>query len=125
MEIKSSHSATRLRFSDIRGDYFHANLTNPEYSGTVKIWAYTDAHYLVDLLASMAENWQGWTGEKKWSSIEGEFSITCTHDKLGHISLDVEMHQDFEEPWRLRASLLVDAGQLEKIAKDANKFFNK
>lgn len=77
------------------------------------------------LFETLAENWKGWSEEKKWSSIEGEFAITCTHDKRGHIKLDIEMHQEFgsSEPWRLRASLVLEAGQLERIAKDAKEFF--
>jgi hypothetical protein len=125
MEIKSAHSGTRLRFSDIQGDYFYATLTSPEYSGTVRIWAYTASYGLAELFEAMAKQWRGWTGEMNWSSIEGEFAITCTRDKLGHITLNIEMRQDFGdlEPWRLRAGLVVDAGQLDRIAKDARKFF--
>jgi Family of unknown function (DUF6228) len=123
--IKSSESDTHLRFSAIQGDYFNANLASHCYSATVRVWAYTDQHGLADLFEALAVSWRGWTGEKKWVSLEGEFSITCTHDKLGHIKLDIEMHQDFGTPesWRLKASIIVDAGQLEVIAKDARKFF--
>lgn len=127
MEIKSARSSTHLRFFDIKGDEFHASLTSPEFSGTVKVWAYTDAHGIANLFESMAENWRGWNGEKKWASIEGEFAIACIHDKLGHITLNIEMHQDFgsEETWRLKGNLVVDAGQLEAISKDAKMFFKK
>ncbi len=124
-EIKSAHSATRLHFLGIEGDYFRVEMTNPEYSGAVRVWAYTDAQGLADLFAAIAENWKGWQGEKKWSSIEGEFSIIATSDKLGHISLAIEMHHDFgaTEPWRLKATVAVDAGQLNAIAKEAEDFF--
>lgn len=124
-EIKSAHSASRIRFFGIEGDYFRVEMTNPEYSGAVRVWAYTDAHGLADFFAAIAENWKGWQGEKKWYSLEGAFSIVATSDKLGHISLAVEMHHDFgaTEPWRLRATVAVDAGQLDAIAKDAKDFF--
>jgi hypothetical protein len=125
IEIKSAHSASLIRFFGIEGDYFRVEMTNPEYSGAVRVWAYTDAHGLADLFAIIAENWKGWQGEKKWSSIEGEFSIIATSDKLGHISLSVEMHHDFgaTEPWQLKSTVVVDAGQLDAIAKDAKAFF--
>lgn len=124
-EIKSAHSASRIRFFGIERDYFCVEMTNPEYSGAVRVWAYTDAHGLADLFASIAENWKGWLGEKKWSSIEGEFSIIATSDKLGHISLVIEMHHDFgaTEPWCLKATVVVDSGQLDAIAKEAKDFF--
>ena len=124
-EIKSAHSAARIRFFGIDGDCFHVEVTNPESSGTVGVWAYTDANGPADFFAVLSENWRGWQGEKKWSSIEGEFSIVATTDKLGHISLTVEMQHDFgaAEPWRLKATVVIDAGQLEAIAKDAKAVF--
>ena len=124
-EIKSAHSASRIRFFGVDGDYFHVETTNPEYSGAVRVWAYTDSHGLANLFEAVAGDWQGWHGEKKWSSIEGEFSIVATSDKLGHISFAVEMHHDFgaTEPWRLKATVVVDAAQLEAIAKNAKDFF--
>jgi hypothetical protein len=61
----------------------------------------------------------------KWSSFEQEFAMTCTRDKPGHITFNIELRHDFGglEPWHLRASLVVDAGQFEAIARDAKKFF--
>lgn len=125
MRIKSAYSNTHLRFFDIKGDEFHASLTSADYSGTVKVWAYTDIHGMANLFESMAENWHGWSGEKKWASIEGEFAITCVHDALGHITLSIEMHKEFgsAEMWRLKGTLVVDAGLLEAIANDAKLLF--
>ena len=125
MQIKSAESDTYLRFSDIQGDYFLASLAGHNYSANMRVWAYTDPHGLANLFGSMAASWRGWDGEKKWSSIEGEFSISCTHDQLGHITLDIEMKQDFGTPeaWRLKVRIVVDAGQLEAIAGQARKFF--
>ncbi len=125
MEIKSAHSATYLRFSDIQGDHFYATLTSPAYCGTVEVWTDMDPYGLVAFFEAMAEKWRGWTGEMKWSSFEQEFAMTCTRDKLGHITLDIEFRHDFGdlEPWRLNAGLVIDAGQLGAIARDARKFF--
>jgi hypothetical protein len=124
-EIKSANSASKMRFSGIDEDSFRFEITSPEYSGAVRVYAFTDAHGLANLFASFAQAWQGWQGEKKWSSLEGEFAIVATSDKLGHVRMDVEIHHDFgaTEPWRLKAAIVVDAGQLGAIAKDAEDFF--
>ena len=125
MEIKSSHSGTILRFSEIDGDYFHVSIENPIFSGTVRAWGYTDAHGLVRLFDSLAKDWKGWNGNRDWETIEGEFKISCSHDGLGHIRMSVEIQQDFgsDEPWKLKAGLIVDAMQLDQIAKDAKNLF--
>ena len=56
---------------------------------------------------------------------KGEFLLVCTHDKLGHITLDVHMHQAFGAPerWRISANVVVDAGQLVAIAREVKELF--
>jgi hypothetical protein len=55
MEIKSAHSATCLRFSDLQADRFYATLTRPAYSATVEVWpSYTGSYGLVEFFESLA-----------------------------------------------------------------------
>jgi hypothetical protein len=124
LEIKSARSGTRLRLFDMQDEHLWASMSNSEFSGTIQIYMYRGLEDLVALFESMAENWRGWIGKKSWSSFEGEFVLGCMHDKLGHIAMEVEMWHGRGrwEPWYLKASLVVDAGQLEAIARDAREF---
>jgi hypothetical protein len=125
MEIKSSYGGTNMQFSELEGETFRATISSRDYTGTVKVSSYPDNQGLAKLFVSMAKEWRGWHDEKSWSSLEGEFAISCTHDRLGHITLNVTIDQEFglTETWRLRASIAIDAGQLESISKDAARFF--
>lgn len=125
MEINSAQSSASLRFFAVEGDYFHCTLCGPKYSGTLRVWGYTDSEGLANLFEAFTSDWKRWPKERTWSSTEGELAITCSHDNLGHINLSVRMHHDFGtgEPWRLSASIVVDATQMDGIANDARRFF--
>jgi hypothetical protein len=93
--------------------------------GVVRAWLYDGAQSLVDFFRSMATEWYGWLGSKTWSSIEGDCSIEATVDRAGHVTLIVKLNQEMgqHDPWSLKASLEVEAGQLEELAKRAKQVF--
>lgn len=78
---------------------------------------------LDSLFVTMAEQWRGWAGEQPWGSLEGELSLSCRHDGLGHVRVAVELRRDvLEESWRARALFIVWAGSLERIARSLSEF---
>jgi hypothetical protein len=78
---------------------------------------------LDSLFVTMADQWRGWAGEKSWNSLEGELSLSCTHDGLGHVKVAVELRPDLlDESWTARAVLVVWAGSLGQIARSVSEF---
>jgi Family of unknown function (DUF6228) len=78
---------------------------------------------LDSLFVTMADQWRGWADEKSWGSLEGELSLSCTHDGLGHVKMAVELQRDvLHDSWRARAVFVVWAGSLERIARGLSKF---
>jgi Family of unknown function (DUF6228) len=76
------------------------------------------------LFESLAKDWRGWEGRRGWGSIEGEFKLYAAHDGLGTVELMVTLAQ--RDPaagttWNASASLLLDAGGLGDIAREAVK----
>jgi hypothetical protein len=122
--IKSADSSASLIFSDIEGDYFTAKFHSPELTVTKRVWGYTDCKLLVNLFEYLAQEWKGWDGEKDWASLEGEFSVSCSSDKKGHVHLKLRFRQyEGREPWIAEPSLNLEAGMLEGVAKNVRKFF--
>ena len=73
----------------------------------------------------MAAKWKGWKGEKAWNSIEEDFSIVATTDRLGHIALKIELRSGpYDEDWAIEARIYIDAGQIEEIASSVKKFLH-
>jgi hypothetical protein len=62
---------------------------------------------LGDFFRSMSEAWRGWDGEHRWSSLEGDLSITAKHD--GHVTVGGEVQESIE--WSAEAELSLDPGE--------------
>jgi hypothetical protein len=76
------------------------------------------------LFEFISENWRGWEGERQWSSLEGEFSLTASSDKLGHIRLVFCLAPNvLEFGWKLKGEIELEAGGLEKLANDMTSFW--
>jgi len=59
--------------------------------------------------------------------MEGELEIDATSDRTGHITLTVKMpeYAHATAPWSAEARVLIEAGQLAAVAKEAEAFFAK
>ena len=122
--IKSVHYGTNLELSDYSGDYYAATLRGPHFHGTARVYAYEPSAIYAAFFRDLAEHWRGWSGKKEWSSLEGEFSLIATSDSTGHTSLAIRLRagpNPFD--WTLTGVLLIEAGQLEEIAKKVERFF--
>jgi hypothetical protein len=74
---------------------------------------------LGEFFASMANEWRGWSGEKTWATLEGEFELAATADSLGHVRLGFFLRPaNTGFNWELRGALEREAGQLLTIAHE-------
>ncbi len=125
IEIKSCDDSTTLIFRLVgrneKGSTFVASVTGAPFIGEV-----TTTTYFVGppslLFRDMADNWQGWKGEKVWGALDGEFTLTATATSLGRISVIIEM-VEMAGAYRLKAILGFEAGQLENISKRVESLF--
>ena len=121
--IKSAHDGTTLEFSDRTGDHYRVSLTGPNFHGDCSVYAYEPAADLSAFFRDMATNWRGWQGKKEWSSLEGELKLAGIIDSTGHISLSVRLRSGpYPFDWTISAVLLLEAGSLEKIAGQVERF---
>ena len=123
--IKSANTGTKLEFSDVSHEYFTVKFLSISMNASHRVWVYTgDYDRLTHLFLEMAENWKGWEGVKTWDAIEDDFSLSCTSDKLGHISIEAELEgRDDPASWSTTFNLEVEAGQLEQIAYEVRRLF--
>jgi len=121
--IKSVKDATRLTFSEPAGESFMASLESVHFSGRVVVSTYHSGPPSL-MFDDIARQWRGWDGKKEWAALEGQLRLTASSDLTGHIELLVIM-RDYSDPaeWRLQATLLLEAGQLEELARAVKKVF--
>jgi hypothetical protein len=105
-------------------DTFWVRVTDLNLSAACQVYAGYAPSHPASLFADMAQQWQGWTGELAWQSLEGELRIRCTRDRQGHIFIGVELRPgQMPDDWRVFATVTAEAGQLEEIAGRAAIFF--
>ncbi|MFZ9595110.1 MAG: DUF6228 family protein [Bdellovibrionia bacterium] len=115
-----SEGAGLLKLGPRKGEYIDVGIERQSLLASTRVYLYDDNRSLLRLFEELAANWRGWEGSKDWSSLEGDVTISCTTDNLGHISFNVELtNNNTEPPWTIRTKLTVDAGILEKILKEA------
>ena len=124
--IKSSRDRRCLVFSDHAGDYFTATITGDPVSATKKVWGYTDTQFLVEMFEGIARDWTGWEGERAFESIEGDFRVAATSDRLGPVVLTVSLRSnDLDDHWWAEAPIFLDAGSLDAVARQVDAFFTQ
>src|SRR6266850_3757749 len=99
--------------------WFQVRLTGPVVA-SVKAY---DNHYgsLTSFFADLATHWNRPVESLSWGSLESHVVLDAKFDRLGHIYLKVTL-RDVDAPaaWRVETTLVVEAGQLEEIAKIAS-----
>ena len=125
IEIKSCDDATTLSLKVTSSNEdclnFVASITGAPFTGGVK----TTTYYVGPpslLFRDMADNWKGWKGEKIWEALDGEFALRATATSLGRITVVMEM-VEMSGAFRLEATLVLEAGQLESISKSVESVF--
>lgn len=130
--IKSSRSAGELKLSDPKPpgtrhpvEYLRVSLKDKDIAASsAKIYLY-EPHSLAAYFEELAAGWKGWQGVKQWSSIEGDFSLSCKSDSLGHTALEVMLKSGlYEDDWCVKAVIHVDAGKLDEIAGRICRFLH-
>lgn len=125
LQLTSSNSDVTVKFSDIDGDYFRVSVLASDHSAARRVFAYTDAAGIARMFSEAAREWKGWSGAKVWESIEGELRFELRIDRLGHVTLGIRIRSDPDraDPWRLDAELGLDAGQLDGVARAADRLW--
>ena len=104
--------------------YYSVTLTAPTMSATIQVDNAPYSASPVDLFEKIANEWQGWKGEKTWHSLDGEFDLRATSDLTGHITLVASVYAGSFPPCsKMVSELEIESGQLDKYIKHAEEFF--
>ncbi|UTW05160.1 hypothetical protein KDX31_09270 [Amphritea atlantica] len=74
------------------------------------------------LFEQMNNEWSGWKEPKGWGAMEGEYNLRATYEPRGHILLSAEI-VNLSGSWSTIASIDIEAGELESLARRAKAFF--
>ena len=77
------------------------------------------------LFEEMHRDYRGWKGEKRWDAMEGELSLVCTSDRLGHALVTARLQKDHYDSWSVEAHFQIDAGQHDGIARHLRRLLER
>jgi hypothetical protein len=107
---------------------YRVRVTDQNLSAAGQVYTgYANSHP-ASLFAEMAERWQGWPGDLEWESLEYEFALRCSHDRRGHIRIGVRLGSQMGHwafAWEVQTAVMVEAGQLDRLAREAAMFFGQ
>ena len=105
---------------------FRVKVTRNDLSATAPVWGGYTLSSPAPWFHELARNWQDWQGELVWNSLERELALVATRDRLGHINIRIELRSGLmAHEWSLQAFVVVDAGQLDVLARQAERFFGR
>jgi hypothetical protein len=78
---------------------------------------------LDDFFSGLATEWRGWEGIKEWRTYEDGLALLAANDGRGHVTLTVELRQRSKDGWLVRGNVPLDAGQLERVARELERFW--
>jgi len=130
--LKSVHDSTELRFTgevphDLEGydgTTFHVGLIGP-VGASVDVYDIHVEHWAA-FFQDLAANWRGWVGTKTADSLEGHLRLAATSDHAGHIAFRVRLRGMLaQDDWLAEVNIHLEAGQLDRIAIAAARYFGK
>lgn len=118
--IRSNHAGDELAFGRGGGRDWEATLRVGGLEATLDFYELESESFPADLgkfFSRLARRWRGWEGECYWETLEGNVALRATHDGLGTVELRVLLKRELG--WLAEASLFVDAGALDRLARKA------
>jgi len=119
--IRSRESGLSVELIWVGPDHYTAHIRGFGLDASDTVWGHA-AGGLTAFFGDIAASWKGWEGTKSWAPLESTLSMSARTDRGGHVFLDVTLASGAGDSWRVFAPLVLEAGQLQRIAADAAAF---
>lgn len=103
---------------------YRVRLDSQRMNAEVTVDNATYGERLVGFFGALDAKWKGWEGARTWRAIEGEYELSATISRTGHVTLTACLHV-YPCIWEATAKFNVEAGQLEALANEIRKFFKQ
>src|SRR5690242_13058300 len=98
--VLHSEGLGTLKLGPRHGDSLELTIERQSLRASAIIYLYNDYVSLLKFFEDLERHGDGsaWNGLKSWSSIEEDLKISCSIDSLGHVTLDIELTNNFMTP---------------------------
>ena len=109
--------------SDGAIDSYLATIVSPGLEATIKVDNSPYGFPPSAFFERLASAWHDWKPEFDWRALEAELYLSASADALGHVEVTANFRGGFNQPWRATGSCILEAGQLDSVARRAAAFF--
>ncbi|ODX27808.1 DUF6228 family protein [Vibrio parahaemolyticus] len=107
-------------------EYYTLSLSGRGMNSSVRVTNEPYGENPLDFFKQLAEEWHGWEGEKVWSAMEGEYSMSAKSDLTGHVSINFQICSNLIEPyWNAQVAIVLESGQLDSIVIGLSEFLGQ
>ncbi len=107
---------------DNGSEHYLVSLNKQNFHVQQRVYAFDPTNNgLAKFFGELAASWRGWDGPKVWNSLEDEFSLTCSHDGLGHVTVDASVRD--QGSWEATMTLNLLAPDFDDFARKVEQFF--
>jgi hypothetical protein len=75
-----------------------------------------------EFFTGIAANWKGWTGRRKWRSLEGDLKLDAENGGTGPVSIGIYLHYGAPAQWKVQFAISVESARLDQLAAEARSF---
>src|SRR4030095_2920760 len=106
-------------------EYYRITFRENEFEASIRVYAFDPIdNDLPNFFRRLAADWKGWDGTRTWSSLEGEFELSCEHDRVGHVTTMATIRSNHGgHGWTGQIRFDLPAGELETVAAEVVAFF--
>ena len=121
--LKSSTEEKSLSLRLLEEEYIEIKIEGVDLNICHKSYLYTDGNALKNFFKDLADNWKGWGGDKEWSSIEDDFTLSASFKSTGHVLLTVNLvhNPGGDDSWEYKTTFDLECGQLDNVYKSISK----
>ena len=119
--VQSTDDGARFELRRHNQRHLVAELHGRGLDASVLVSAYMFGGF-ADFFGGLATAWKGWKGGREWHAMEGELNLKAQSDRTGHVYLSVELCDGAPPRWQVNATLVLEAGQLDRLAANGREF---
>ena len=134
MFIRGEANGASIELSEREGlekrdgtEFYRVTLRENAFEASARVYAFDpNGNGLAIYFGGLSDEWMGWDGARTWSSLEGEFELSCEHDGIGNIATTATLQSNpTGYGWTGIIKFDVAAGDLKRIASDVASFFER